>query len=367
MKKDYYKILGVNENASQEEIKKAFYKLAHQYHPHKAGKDEGRFKELNEKFKEINEAYQTLSDSKKRAQYDRFGATPDFDFEGMPFSDFGFSAGAEFDPSQFSDFTDLGDIFDAIFEGLGVRQKRRTYKRGSDLEFVQEIELEEAFRGATKNLKFKTFLKCEKCKGKGHDEKSGFNKCSVCAGRGEIKETKNTFFGSFSQVKTCEKCFGTGQVPNKICETCRGTGRIPGEKEVKIQILPGVKDNQLIKVSGMGEAGERQTAEGDLYVRIKIKPHQIFERIGDNLKIKKEVSLIDLLLSKKLEIPTISGNKLAIEIPAGFDIKKDLRIPGEGMPIFGSYGRGDLLVELEVKTPKKISEKIKKLLEDMPR
>jgi len=370
MNKDYYKILGVDKNASQEEIKKAYYKLAHQYHPHKAGKDEKKFKELNEKFKEINEAYQVLSDPKKRAQYDRFGsASPnfgfDFGFEGAPFSDFDFSNGFEFNPSQFSDFTDLGEIFDAIFEGLGVRQKRRTYKRGSDLEFTQEITLEDAFKGTEKNLEFKTFIRCEKCKGRGYDEKAGFSKCPICGGRGEIKETRNTFFGSFAQIKTCEKCFGTGQIPNKICENCKGSGRIIGERKVKIQILPGVKDGQLIKISGMGEAGERQTAAGDLYVRIKIKPHPIFERIGDNLKIKKEVKLIDLLLAKKLEIPTISGNKLSIEIPAGFDIKQDLRIPGEGMPIFGGSGRGDLLVELKVKTPKKLSSKAKKILEDL--
>ncbi len=381
MNKDFYKILGVEKNASAEEIKKAYRKLAHQYHPHKAGKDEKKFKELNEKLKEINEAYSILSSPDKRAQYDRFGRvfsggaganygspfgaagfdSRDFDFSAGGNSDFGFG----FDPSQFSNIGDLGDIFDAIFEGMGVRQKRRTYKRGSDLEFIQEITLEEAFRGADKTLKFKTFVKCEKCKGKGHDEKAGFTKCSVCGGRGEIKETKNTFFGSFSQVKTCEKCFGTGQVANKVCEACKGSGKISGEREIRVQILSGIKDGQLIKINNMGEAGERQTAEGDLYVRIKVKPHLIFTRIGDNLKIKKETSLVDLLLLKKLEIPTISGNKLSVEIPADFDIKNDLRIRGEGMPIFGSHSRGDLLVELEVKTPKKISPKMKKILEDL--
>ncbi|MFA5386257.1 MAG: DnaJ C-terminal domain-containing protein [Candidatus Paceibacterota bacterium] len=366
--KDYYKVLGVDKNSSPEDIKKAYRKLAHQFHPHKAGKDEKKFKELNEKLKEINEAYNILSNAEKKAQYDKFGQVfsaqggPASGWEGVPFSDFGFSADGGFDVGGVSD---LGDIFNAIFEGMGVRQKRRTYKRGSDLEFTQEVSLEESFRGIEKTLKFKTFLKCSKCKGKGHDEKAGFEKCTVCGGRGEIRETKNTFFGSFAQVKTCEKCFGTGQVPNKVCEICKGAGRIAGEREVKIQILPGVRDGQLIKIAGMGEAGERQTAEGDLYVRIKVRPHSVFERAGDNLKIKKDVKLVDLLLSKKLEIPTISGNKLSIEIPAGFDIKQDLRIGGEGMPIFGSYGRGDLLVELMVKTPRKLNEKTKKILEDL--
>ena len=370
MQKDFYKVLGVEKNASPEDIKKAYRKLAHQFHPHKAGKDEKKFKELNEKFKEINEAYNILSNTEKKAQYDKFGQVFEggqpfgaggFGFEGQPFSDFDFSTQGGFDMGGSAD---LGDIFNAIFEGMGVRQKRRTYKRGSDLEFTQEVTLEEAFKGIEKTLKFKTFLKCSKCKGRGHDEKAGFEKCSVCGGRGEIRETKNTFFGSFAQVKTCEKCFGTGQVPNKVCEICRGVGRISGEREVKIQILPGVRDGQLIKITGMGEAGERQTTEGDLYVRIKVKPHSVFERIGDNLKIKKDVKLVDLLLSKKLEIPTISGNKLSIEIPAGFDIRNDLRIPNEGMPIFNGYGRGNLLVELIVKTPRKLSPKIKKALEE---
>lgn len=373
---DYYKILGINKNASEEEIKKAFRRLAHKYHPDKKGGDE-------KKFKEINEAYQVLSDKNKRAQYDRFGRVfsagggPAFGGEwpfgaaqGGPFGGFDFSGagpgfGFEFDPEMFGGFSDLGDIFDAFFEGIGVKEKRRTYRRGSDVEVITEISLEEAFRGTEKEIVYHVAVRCEKCKGVGYDEKAGVEKCPVCDGRGEIKETRQTFFGSFTQVKTCKKCFGTGKIPKKVCEVCRGSGKVMGERRVKIEIRPGTADNQIIHIKGGGEAGERGTGEGDLYVRIKIKPHPVFERRGDDLLIKKEVRFIDLLLGKKIEIPMISVNKLKVEIPANFDLKNPLRIPGEGMPKFSGYGRGDLIVDLSVKTPKKLNEKVRKILEDL--
>jgi len=368
MSKDYYKILGINKAASEEEVKKAFRKLAHKYHPDKGGDEK--------KFKEINEAYQVLSSKEKRQQYDRFGqvfegqAGPGFGFGGeWPFgAGSPFGAAGPFGEVKFDfggDFGDFGDIFDAFFEGLGVRQKRRTYQRGADVQVIQEISLEEAFRGTEKNINYRVAVRCEKCNGLGHDPKAGFNQCNTCAGRGEIKETRRSFFGDFVQVKTCDKCFGTGQVPKKICENCHGSGRIMAERSVKVEIRPGVQDGQIIKIKSAGEAGERGTAEGDLYVRIKIKPHAVFERQGDDLKMTKEVNILDLLLNKKIDIPTISANKLKVEIPADFNLKSNLRIPGEGMPHFGSIGRGDLIVEFKIKTPKHLSDKAKKILEDL--
>jgi len=381
MAKDYYKILGINKAASEDEVKKAFRQLAHKYHPDKGGDEK--------KFKEINEAYQILSNKEKRAQYDRFGqvfeggARPGygpfgfggpFDFaQGEPFGEVKFSAGGG--PASGwdfgGDFGDLGDIFDAFFEGLGVRQKRRTYERGADIQTVQEISLEEAFRGIEKKIKYNVFVSCEKCRGLGHDPKAGFEKCPVCAGQGEVKETRRSFFGDFVQVKTCDKCFGAGQLPKKICDVCRGSGKVKGEKNISVEIRPGISDGQIIKIQGGGEAGERGTKEGDMYVRIKIKPHPIFKRQGDDLFIKKEIKLVDLLLQKKLDIPTIGGNRLTVEIPSDFDLKNNLKIPVEGMPRFNAmpdgrqgFGRGDLIIELIVKTPKKISPKIKKILED---
>lgn len=367
---DYYKILGINKGASEEEIKKAFRKLAHKYHPDKGGDEK--------KFKEINEAYQVLSNKEKRQQYDRFGRVfsaqggpayggegAGFDFSGWPF---GPSQSGPFGEVKFDfggDFGDIGDIFDAFFEGLGVRQKRRTYQRGADIQVIQEIYLEEAFRGLEKEINFQTMVRCEKCQGVGHDAKAGFNKCETCAGRGEIRETRKSFFGDFVQVKACDKCFGTGQIPKKICEVCHGLGRVRGSRSIKVEIRPGVQEGQIIKIPSAGEAGERGTKEGDLYVRIRIKPHQIFRRQADDLIIKKEVNILDLLLGKKIEIPTIGAGKLKIEIPSDFDLKENLKIPEEGMPHFNGFGRGNLIVELAIKTPKKLNPKAKKILEDL--
>lgn len=358
---DYYKILGINKGSSEDEIKKAFRKLAHKYHPDKSGGDE-------KKFKEIAEAYSVLSDKKKREQYDKFGRV----FNGSqaeggdgPFGANGSGFGFEFDPSAFSDFGDLGDIFNAFFEGMGVRQKRRTYQRGTDIEIIQEITLEEAFYGIKKELKYNIVVSCVKCGGKGYDLKEGLEKCAVCGGRGEIKEARNTFFGNFSQIKQCKECFGSGQIPKKVCNECRGTGIISGEREIKIEVLPGVADGQLIKIQGAGEAGKRGAEAGDLYVRIKIKPHHIFNRRGNDLLLKKEVKLIDILLEEKIESPTIDGKKIQIEIPENFDLKNDLIIPKQGMPVFNSFGRGNLIVELKIKTPKKSGAKMKKILDDL--
>lgn len=350
--KDYYSILGVSKSASDEEIKKAFRKLAHKYHPDKAGGNE-------DKFKEINEAYQVLSDKKKRENYDRFG-TAGPAWGGFP--------GGGFDYSNMGgqvDMSDLDEIFDTFFEGLGVRPKRKTYKHGSDLEVVQEITLEEAFKGTTKEIAISTLVRCEECKGQGGDPSSGYTNCATCDGRGEIREQKKTFFGTFSQVRTCTNCKGAGQIPNKICNNCKGSGRIFAERKVSLDIIAGIHDSQIIQIKGMGEAGERGSSPGDLYVRIRIKPHSLFERKSDDLIVKRDLSIYDLLLGRKIKIPTLSGKEIEVEIPSHFNLKENLKIHGEGMPRFGSFGKGDLLVDFNIKSPKKISSKNRKLLEDI--
>jgi molecular chaperone DnaJ len=351
--KDYYKVLGLDRGASQEEIKKAYRQLAHQYHPDRPGGDEKRFKE-------INEAYQVLSNNEKRAQYDRFGHVFE---EGGGFDFRNFSEG--FDFGNFEDLGNISEIFDAFFGGLGVK-RRRTYKRGSDTELIQELTLEEAFRGVAKKIDIKTWLACAVCGGPGFDRAAGLDKCLACDGRGEIRENRSTFFGNFSQVRPCDKCFGSGQIPRKICHECRGTGRVKSEREISFDVLAGVADGQIIKLANAGEAGERGAAAGDLYVHIRIKPHPIFERQGDDLLVSKEISVLDLLLGKKMEIPAIGGHKLTVEIPAGFNLKEKLRISSEGMPRFGGHARrGDLYVIFDIKMPEKLSAKAKKLLEDL--
>ncbi|MCR4328584.1 MAG: hypothetical protein NUV53_03645 [Patescibacteria group bacterium] len=260
---------------------------------------------------------------------------------------------------------DLGDVFETLFENFGGRPRRRTYSHGSDLEVKEEIELKDSLRGTVRHLRFATFSTCETCKGKGADSDAGFSQCGACGGRGEVRVDKRTFFGSFSQVKACTQCHGSGQIPNKICRSCEGNGRKTATREVDVEILPGIEDNQLIKVKGMGEAGERGSASGDLYIRIRIKPHAIFERRGNDLVMKYELKLSDLFLGKKISISTLGGNDVSIEIPAHFNLKDLFHIPGEGMPRFGSRGRGDLLVDFILKAPKKLSTKARKTLEDI--
>src|SRR3989344_427212 len=247
MSEDYYKILGLNRSASEDEIKGAYRKLAHKYHPDKAGGNEAMFKK-------INEAYQVLSNQEKRSQYDRFGRA----FDGSACSPHGgagfdwrnFGNGFEFgfDLGGFGEGENLGDIFDSFFEGMGVKRKRRTYERGADLELVEEITLEEAFHGLRKPIQFKTYLQCTECKGLVHFPKDGFTACSACDGRGEIQESRRTFFGNFTQVKACGKCAGFGKMPNKICSRCTSTGRVSAKRDIEITIASGVADGQLIKV-----------------------------------------------------------------------------------------------------------------------
>lgn len=354
---DYYELLGVSKSATDDEIKKAYRKLAHQYHPDKTGGDA-------EKFKKINEAYQVLGTPEKRAQYDRFGKTFNGAQGGAGFNPGGFGFDVNFDGMNFGDMGDISDIFENMFGGMAGARRRKTYTSGSDLQITQDITLEEAYVGVKKELKFKTFDACSACKGLGHDTAAGVKQCETCNGRGEIKEVRKTFFGAFQQVKSCTKCSGRGEIPNKICATCKGAGRVTATRTLTVDIVPGIADGQLIKVSGAGEAGERGSQPGDLYVQIRVSPHAVFERVEHDLFIKKTVELVDVLLGKKIDVPLISGATLSVEIPGNFNLSEKLRLTGKGMPKFGRSGHGDLFVEFEVKTPKKVNAKLKKLLEE---
>ncbi|MEK7193626.1 MAG: molecular chaperone DnaJ [Patescibacteria group bacterium] len=360
MSKDYYKILGVEKGATEDDIKKAYRRLAHKYHPDKSGGD-------SSKFKEINEAYQILSDKTKRTNYDHYGTAEPFGGFGAQGGHQGWDFGSfdGFSGQGFGDVGDLGDMLDNLFEGLGVKPRRRTYERGSDLEVGLEITLEDAFHGIKKDLKIKTYVRCDVCKGQGAETGSGFKACSTCNGQGEVRENQRTFFGTFSRVKTCEACRGTGQVPEKACKKCTGTGRILDDRDVRVEILPGIQHGQIIKIKDLGEAGQRGAAGGDLYVRINIQSHGTFKRVNDDLVVKHDLNIVGLLMGKKIEVSTISAIKVSLEIPAHFNLKEDLRVKGEGMPHFGSYGRGDLLVSFTIKAPKKLSAQAKKLLEEL--
>jgi molecular chaperone DnaJ len=353
--KDYYEILGVPRDASKEEIKKAYRRLAHKYHPDKQGGDE-------KKFKEINEAYQVLSDSDKRAQYDRLGRvfTGHEETFGGGMGQEGFNWDLNF--GGFENISDLSDIFDAFFEGLGVKPKRKVYKRGADLELTVTISLEEAKVGKRVNLDYRTYLVCHSCRGVGYDSSAGLRKCEHCGGRGEIRESRRTFFGNFVQVVSCRHCYGSGQVPNRVCSVCQGSGRVIGSRNTVLEIRPGIEDGQIIKIKGMGEAGERQAEAGDLYVQVKITPHPKFERRGQDLYTTVAVNLLDLLLEKKIYVETLGGKKVEIKVPAGRRLSEELKIKGEGMT-----PEGDLIVKLELVLPKNLSSnpQAKKLLAEL--
>lgn len=363
--KDYYEVLGVSRGASEEEIKKAFRKLAHQYHPDKAGGDE-------KKFKEVNEAYQVLSDKQKRAQYDRFGRTFDnsgggsgggFQGAGGPFAGFDFGG---FSADQFG-FDNLDDILGSFFGGGTRRSQAR--QKGNDIQVLLDITLKEAFFGVKKDISFRTFVICSKCEGLGYDRSAGTKKCDTCHGTGQIKEQKSSFIGNFVQVRECDKCFGTGQAPNKICPECGGAGRVMGTKNISVDIKPGIFSGQVIKIANQGEAGLRGKSSGDLYIKINVAADKTFKLDGDNLVIVKNISFSDILKNKDIEVESISGKKINITIPSHHDINEDIIIKGEGMyrnsGMFGKLGRGDLVVKLHLKTPKKLSGKSRQMAEEL--
>lgn len=374
--KDYYRILGVDKNASGEEIKKAYRKMAHQYHPDKTGGS-------GDRFKEINEAYQVLSSKEKRQQYDQFGrvfdggaggASPNwggFDFgQGFPGAGFSSQGG----PASGWDFNfgdgvnlggDFGSIFEGIFEGLGVRKKRRTVHSGSDLRLNLAITLEEVATGSQKELEYETLVKCQVCQGRGFDKDSSFKTCDACDGRGEVKETRQSFFGPFTRIKSCSHCFGEGKIPEKICKECRGRGRIKAKKLTRVNIQPGINDGQIIKITGAGEDGEKGASSGDLYLEVNVKLHHLFRRQGADLLYEKKISIPQAVLGAETEIPGLIGKPLLIKVPAGTESGKILRIKGKGLSYFGRFGSGDLLIKVDILIPKKVSSKAKKLLEEL--
>lgn len=352
--KDYYKILGVSKKASPEEIKKAYYKLAHRHHPDKGGGDE-------KKFKEINEAYQILSDKEKRAQYDRFGrvfkggAEPGFDFQwawGKPDIDFEF------------EFGDLGEMVEEMF-GLGRRQRRRDLKRGRDIKIDMEIPLEDTLKGKEKEITLEKVVLCPRCEGVGAEPGTKIKECFSCRGAGQVQQIRKTFFGTFTKYIICPECGGEGYRPDKPCNVCRGEGRIRGEEDIKIWIPAGVDTSQVIKVEGKGGAGRKGGKSGDLYIRVFVKEHPIFKRRGDDLYISVPISFSQAALGDEIEVSTLEGKKISLKVPVGTESGKILRISKKGIPHFSGYGRGNLYVELAVKTPKKLTKKQKELLKKL--
>lgn len=352
--KDYYNVLGVEKSASKDDIKKAFYKLAAKYHPDKKGGDEA-------KFKEINEAYQTLSDDKKRKEYDTYGQT--FNGQGGPsgFGGFGGFNQGDFQDMQF-DFGDLGDIFGDMFGGGfggGARQKR-----GRDISLEIDVPFTEAVFGTERNVLISKVSTCATCTGSGAKTGTKKKTCTTCNGQGKVHDVKRTFMGNFQTVTTCSTCNGIGQIPEEKCHDCKGHGVTNKREEININVPAGISNGEMIRMSGMGEA-IAQGVTGDLYVKINVTPHKIWKREGNDLVITHEIKLTDALLGVKHGIEGLDG-QIDIEIAPGASTGEILRVKGRGVPhLHEKNKRGDVLVKLHIAMPKKLSKKAQAFIEGL--
>jgi molecular chaperone DnaJ len=369
MAKDYYKILGVRRDASQEEIRRAFRELAQKYHPDKPGGDA-------EKFKEINEAYQVLSDPEKRKLYDQYGemfeqaqARGGFaGFEG--FRDWATWAEAmresgerlRFDFEDFG-FKDLEDIFSEFF-GFETPKKKEKRRTGKDIEIEMLIDFKEAIFGTEREISLDKYVVCPKCNGSGADLESKFVTCPKCKGSGQIQETRTTFFGVIRTVGTCPNCQGEGKIIEKKCPQCKGEGRIRKIQRLKVKIPAGIDEGGIIRLTGQGEAGERGGKPGDLYVKIRVRKDPHFVRKGDNLYSEEEIPLTTAILGGKVTIKTIDG-LVDLKIPPGTPSGCEFKLTGKGSFRLHRKGRGDHIVKIKIKIPKHLTKKQKDLLEKL--
>ena len=350
MAKDYYEILGVEKGASEEEIKGAFRKLAHKYHPDKKGGDEKRFKE-------VSEAYAILGDKKRRAEYDTYGRTfrgaqGAGGFSGFDFSqfahDFGGEGGVEFD---------IGDIFSEFFGG-----SPRTQSRGRDISIDIELSFRESIFGTERRILIAKVGTCDVCKGSGAASGSKKHTCSICNGKGEIRETRSTFFGQFTSRKRCTECNGKGEVSDTPCQICRGRGVLKREEEIRVSVPSGVSDGEMIRMPRMGEVTPGGNT-GDLYVKLHVAPDRAFTREGNNLVMSLSIKLTDALLGIEYKIATLDGEE-TLHIPTGVEHGELIRIKGRGVP-YGRTSRGDLLVRISIGLPKKLSSEAQGLIEKL--
>lgn len=365
MSKDYYEILGATKDSTQEEIKKAFRKKAHQYHPDKAKGDEA-------KFKEVNEAYQVLGNEEKKKQYDQFGST--FDQQGgfgggtnwedfMKYARSG-SANQNGGASYGFNFSDLGldDIF-ADFFGMG-RRSRGGAGRGQDIEAELEIDFQEAIDGIEKSVELYKTMTCDHCSGNQAEPGTPIVTCSTCQGNGQMQRIQNTILGQMRTASICHQCQGQGKTHETACKKCKGQGVMKGYRKLKVKIPAGIDNGQTIRIGNEGAAGKQGGLAGDLYLTVYVKPSRDFQREGDDIITKTEVDFPLAALGGELEIKTLDG-EVKMKIPSGTESGKIFKLKDRGVPHLGGRGRGDQLIEVFVKTPKKLSRKAKKLLKEL--
>ncbi|MDP3770045.1 MAG: molecular chaperone DnaJ [Candidatus Sungbacteria bacterium] len=359
MSKDYYKLLGVARNATKEEIKKAYRELAHKYHPDKGGDAD--------RFKEINEAYQVLANDEKRAQYDQFGQVFEgggghhqggFQWPGGFRMDFG---GENMGNSEEFDFSDVfGDLFGASNAGRAKNRERR----GKDIRVDLEIPFDESILGAKKEIELYKLTRCSNCGGSGGEKGSKMNACTTCQGKGNIQKTQRTFLGSFTQVSTCPECLGVGKRPETLCSQCRGKGIEQRNEKLEVFIPKGIRDNEMLKISGKGEASIAGGAPGDLYIHIHVAPHKIFRRQGDDIVMQLPIKLSHAITGDTIDITTLDG-ALKLKIPEGTQPGDILSVRGKGAYASSGYGRGNLLIEIKVEIPKKAGKKMKEIAHEL--
>jgi len=359
-KRDYYEILGVERGASADELKKAYRKLALQYHPDRNPGD----KQAEERFKEVAEAYDVLSDAEKRANYDRFGHAPagapgGGGFEGYP----GFDL-ADALRAFMRDFGGFGGGFGDVFEGeTGGRGGRE--RRGNTLEIRLPLTLEEIASGVEKRVKVRHMRTCTTCNGSGAKAGGGRKTCNVCGGRGQVRTVQRSIFGQVMSVTTCERCHGEGTIIESPCATCSGEGRLRQQSEIVIKVPAGVSSGNYLPLAGMGDAGPRGGPAGDLIAHIEEVEHSLFLRDGDDLIVEVPISAARAALGGKVEVPTLGGGRAAIDVHAGTQTGRLLRLRGKGIKSLQRAGTGDLLVRIVVTVPTKLSERGKKLFQEL--
>jgi len=352
-KRDYYEVLGVSKSVSSDEIKKAYRKMALQYHPDRNPGD----KTAEEKFKEAAEAYDVLGNDEKRARYDRFG------HQGMGGGFGGGSGGMNMEDifSQFGDIFGQGSPFESFFGGGGQRERGRG-ERGSNIRIKVKLNLEEIANGVQKKIKVKKHIICDGCGGTGAKDGSSYQTCTTCNGQGAVRKVTNTFLGQMATTATCPTCNGDGRIITNKCTKCRGEGRVYGEEQITMDIPAGVTDGVQLSMSGKGNAGLRGGPHGDLVISVEETHHEDLRREGNNIIYELHLNIADAALGTHLEVPTIDG-RAKIKVPPGTQSGKMFRLSGKGVPSVNGYGKGDQLVVVQVFTPTHLSKEEEQLLE----
>lgn len=343
-RRDYYEILGVSRDASDTDIKAAFRKLAHQYHP-----DKNQGDGAEERFKEINEAYECLCDTEKRANYDRFGQA-DSAFGNRGFDGFGFEG--------------MGSIFDAFFGGQTTTASRQGPVRGNDIQYSLAITLEEAFSGLEKELKISRTEHCSVCQGTGSKPGTQAVQCPECGGSGQVRRIQQNIFGRFTNISTCMRCQGEGRIITDPCPQCRGSGKENFQRSIVVKIPPGVENGSRVRLSGEGDSGSRGGPAGNLYINLSVKEHKLFIRDEDDILFDLPINFAQAALGAELDVPTLNGD-VKIKIPAGSQSGEVIKLKNKGIPHLNGHGQGSELVKLKVVTPDSLTKKQRQLFEEL--